>query len=357
METTRNDELIKTIILFEKVQTTSFYLIIGIILIGLIGNSITIFVFAQKRFRINSSHVYHFALALIDNLYLITYLIEDTLKYYEHKINPNSSTFVEYLLRFDLTCRLIHYLKYVLRLISAYIVVAFTLQRLIIVMTPLKSQKFKSKKLAIRIILILISISLLLNAWVPFIFSSSKECKPDNEWSQLYMQLTFVHLFLILFLPTLVIIVCNTIMACRSKKADKKRQVLKNNNGRLQKRRMRSCKNIKLMKLKPHYVNIQHVINRMSYRENTSAKMTTTWMFISFSHFLLNMPYLITWLWRYFSHNDIDDVMKIYFISSVKIAEVFNVLNYSLNFYIYCFSGSLFRKQLKYSGNLFNYIV
>jgi ATP-dependent Clp protease ATP-binding subunit ClpA len=54
-----------------------------IILSGLIGNFIIIFVFSQKRFRSNSSNVYLFILAINDSLILIVHFFEEIVKNYE----------------------------------------------------------------------------------------------------------------------------------------------------------------------------------------------------------------------------------------------------------------------------------
>ena len=48
-------------------------------------------------------------------------------------------------------------------------------------------------------------------------------------------------------------------------------------------------------------------------------------------------------------HND-DVVENNYLYAALKIAEIFYLLNYSIYFYIYYLSGSLFRNQLKYSS-------
>ena len=34
------------------------------------------------------------------------------------------------------------------------------------------------------------------------------------------------------------------------------------------------------------------------------------------------------------------------FFASVQLTEIFYILNYGINFYLYCLSGTLFRKQL-----------
>ena len=47
-----------------------------VILGGLIGNSIVIFVFGQKTYRTNPSHVYFLCSAIVDSLFLIVHFFE-----------------------------------------------------------------------------------------------------------------------------------------------------------------------------------------------------------------------------------------------------------------------------------------
>lgn len=120
--------------MLEIARELSIYTTFFLVLIGLIGNFLIIFVFCQSRFRSNSSNVYLLCLAVNDSLFLLVHLIEDTVKNYErmfihdnsHSNNStNSFEFFFILLnitnRYDVACRLINYLRYVLRFISAYI--------------------------------------------------------------------------------------------------------------------------------------------------------------------------------------------------------------------------------------------
>ena len=50
--------------------------------LGVLGHSLTVFVFAQKRFRKNSSNVYLLCLALNDAFYLITNFFEVLFLYF-----------------------------------------------------------------------------------------------------------------------------------------------------------------------------------------------------------------------------------------------------------------------------------
>ena len=93
------------------------------IVAGLFGNLLTIFVFAQKRFRRNSSNVYLLALAVNNFLYLIAHFFEDTLRAYEFYYNRKDlkldSSIKQIGLNFTdnywLGCLLTNYTRYVLR--------------------------------------------------------------------------------------------------------------------------------------------------------------------------------------------------------------------------------------------------
>jgi hypothetical protein len=48
----------------------------------------------------------------------------------------------------------------------------------------------------------------------------------------------------------------------------------------------------------------------------------------------------------YSAFNEIDINTENYLFACVQITEIFYILNYSINFYLYCLSGTLFRKQM-----------
>ncbi len=50
--------------------------------------------------------------------------------------------------------------------------------------------------------------------------------------------------------------------------------------------------------------------------------------------------------------NSKDYMKQNYLYGAFEIAEILYILNFSIYFYIYCASGSVFRNQLKYSGML-----
>ena len=77
-----SDEKLKSDLFFKTTQKVGLYASIIVIILGLIGNSIVIRVFARKRARINSSNVFMLSLALNNTIFLIIHLFEDSIRTY-----------------------------------------------------------------------------------------------------------------------------------------------------------------------------------------------------------------------------------------------------------------------------------
>jgi len=328
------DNNLDSIMMFSQI-----YLILTIIIIifGLIGHSLTIFVYSQNRFRRNSSNIYFLCLALNDSAYLIVHFL------------IQFSSLID---TFEMTCRLINYLNNVLRFTSAYILVAFTLQRLFIVYSPL-SNKFKSKKSAWKTVAFIYIISLLSNSWILFIFELEKDnknnyfCNIKHNYESIYFRLTIAYICSIMFIPIIVIFTSNSFLIvgiCRSKLNNNNRIILSNNN-RLAAEHSKPImpNNKKKAFVKPYFLTMNQLINRVATKANNTRRLTKILILISFSYALLNLPYCISW----FMFNFIETSFK---LEVLKICELFFDLNYGIYFYIYFLSGSMFRNQLKYSS-------
>ena len=140
---------LNSMILLEISRKVNLFLTLFLIVFGLIGHTLTILVYAQKRFRRNSSNVYLLCLAIVDSLYLIVHFFKNTkpayLDIYSSVVDSNIGQLIQLINlidRFDFACRLINYLRNVLRTISAYCIVALAIQRLFLVYSPF-GNKFK----------------------------------------------------------------------------------------------------------------------------------------------------------------------------------------------------------------------
>jgi len=108
-----------------------------------------------------------------------------------------------------------------------------------------------------------------------------------------------------------------------------------------------------MIKLKPYYLNVDQLIKRVTNKANSTERLTKLLVLISFSYAFLNLPYFLTWSMYYLeiNFNKDDVIIHNYLYLAVELTEIFYILHYCLHFYIYCFSGSVFRNQLRYSSN------
>lgn len=362
-----------------------------ILVIGLTGHTFTIVIFSQKRFRINSNNVFLLCLAVNDSLFLVIHFFEDTIRTFNdvYIANTNASHFVQiktliyYLNIVDkhtFTCRVINYLRYTLRFISAYIIVAFTIQRLIIVRSPL-SDKFSSKKSAWKTVARIIVVSCLINILVPLLVRVQERegndyCDVDERLKKEYFNLTTIYIITIMLLPILIIFTSNFLIISQTIKSDVDR--ISNTRSMQGIPRSFSLHNIaqassqnkfldlrvkslagsnrelseKNFKTKPYYLNVDQVTKKISYKSNNSFKITRMLILVSFMHAFLNLPYMIIWFLFYYKvillNGDL--VTRNYLFAKLQIFEILYMLNYGLQFYINYFSGSIFRTQFKFSS-------
>lgn len=385
-------QLIKSSQVLDYSRRINLAASLGVILIGFIGNLLVTLVFAQKKFRTNSSHIYLLCSAINDNLFILIHLFEDLLRtikdiysheeeYWMHILNITDKS--------NFTCKFINYLRNFLRFVSAYIVVAFTLQRLYIVRKPL-SLKFKRKKSGWQTVGIIVIVSLCVNIWVPFIFQLSEDeslksfCDIDKNFKKEYFFLNIFYICFIMLIPMIIILISNFIIIYTNSKVNSKRKHLVSrhssiNSNPKQRRSINTKNSIRINKsdsnklniviqktafptnasdtpnsnirLKAHYWTFEQVINKnkKSNSSNAYKKMTIMLLVISFSFVALNLPYLIEWCIFFYkaAFHQLDTVSRHYLIAALQISEIFYILNYGLKFFVFCATGSTFRKKLR----------
>lgn len=398
---------------YTSTRKINIYITILIIVIGLVGNGLAVFVFAQKRFRIHSSSVYLLCLCLSDGLFLMMHFFEDTIRTYidvyyqdwrnsvsyscrymfaEHpnvnfslnqksqsymNVNLNKSllVFINITDQFDVACRFVNYLRYFLRFISAYVIIAFTVQRTFAIYSPFFQSKFESKNLAWTIVKIVVLIGFLINIWVPFVFTRTEYCDVNNQTKDFYFTVTVAYITLTMLIPIIVIFSCNTLIMYYVLKASKEREGLTNgstvnnrkqtvlSNGSFKPNKedlslMRSSSRIVSNNSTSHshftrssksesMSNIRN--SRISRKSTDSNKITRMLLLMSFSYAILNLPYFISWclFFKIGIGKDASQATKYYTFSATNLCEIFYILNYGIHFFIYCASGKKFRQLLK----------
>ena len=279
-----------------------------IVCIGLIGNSLSLLIYGQSKYRLNSSHVFIFILAIIDSLFLIVHFFEDTIRNYKKYYLLN----INYLNIIDTNkeiCILTNYMRYVLRSISSYIILAFTFQRFIIVYSPLSNRRFKSKKYAWFICLLIIISSLLINSWSLFVFdlttlNNTKQCDVHEEKLNTYYYITISYFTLSILIPMVLIVILNVLIINKSKKDELKRNKFRNvlitssNRMTLQNNVNNNSSKVTTIRrnaLKSTTNDLKLDREKRARIKISAKKMTKTLVLVSSSFVLLNLPYSIMW--------------------------------------------------------------
>ena len=214
----KNDS-IPTLVAIE--QYISIYGPFILTTIGIIGNILSILIFLSPRYRRQSSHFYLLTLALSDLCFLIINFLEDTFRnhnqLYKSRINflDRSSTVI---------CILFQYARNVTRLLSSWIIVSFTIERLLVVFHPLKRAIISRRKIARLVVLIVFILSLLSNINVPFHYGitylsdeilNETICDILPKYRSIYMRFAIITMISVYIFPMCVIGFVNTLICCK----------------------------------------------------------------------------------------------------------------------------------------------
>lgn len=148
------------------------YLTPILIFFGIIGNIISIRVFSDRKFRNQSTSQYLTALAVSDTMFLLQLLPP-----WLNAVNVTSL--------FNRTgfCQFFMYISYVSCCMSAWLVVAFTAERFMVVLYPLQRQVVYSSKRARNIIAVLTVCAFLINIPVLKLVSATMtDCSVNNNY-------------------------------------------------------------------------------------------------------------------------------------------------------------------------------
>ncbi|CAF1362491.1 unnamed protein product [Rotaria sordida] len=314
-------------------QLFRFYSSIILVIVGMIGSLLSIKVFSSTKIRRNSSNEYLITMSFIVALLLFNFFCDEVLRSLVHDFNVDLPLNLVDLSR--PLCKCSTYFRHTLRFAAHWIVVAFTLERLIVVYFPLQTSVLCNPRSARRICLFILVISFLI-PFYSFIMSDVSvdekhhlpECDIMNKFKKIYFYLTIIYGNLTLTFPILIVCIVNILTV---------RQLLRA--GRLRKQQQELNQTKKVDNANKDYVNMI-VKNQL---ENDKV----TWMLvvISITFGILNFPYFILWL--------IVCIIRVrgkipsaYIESGRMVAEVFYLLHYSLYFFLYVISRRSFRKVL-----------
>lgn len=202
----RNSSSINSV-LFTVLQN---YVIPILSAIGLVANFLSFLVFTRSRLKKKSFSVYLAALAISDNCFLINAFV------------PKLSIKGLILYYLDGICQIITYTTQVAICSSAWLLVAFTIERWFAITYPFKKNTLCTKSRAIKVtfgvvtaIFIIYSYVLICVGLVEMDQAQSKVCTVKTNFKEMFIKLTHLDTAIGHFLPAILITCFNILIAVR----------------------------------------------------------------------------------------------------------------------------------------------
>lgn len=366
----------------RKIMTEiSIYLTTLICLTGVVGNFLSLKVFCSTKVPRTSSRVYLISLAISDITFLVAHFIDDTCRQIvdhfklDFPINITDQKLS--------MCRAFALIRSTCRSVSPWIIVAFTLERFLVVNFPHQSNIISKPLLAKRLVYIIVTLSVLISLYAPIlsgvvqvptqfrkntkkitatfndkttpIFYSTytvptssttstkglspfyisllqnnpyyqqkffrKSCDVLAEHRITYLYFTFFYTILIIIVPLVIVSVFNTLLIIRLYK---------------------STDQWTSAKLELHEQELSYKELREKKVQIENLKITWTLVIVSLTFILLTLPHLIIY---FISSIKLIKNTSIHFIQ--KVTELFYISNHSINFFLYIFTRNSFRRVLK----------
>ena len=290
-----------------------------IIVVGILGNMVALRVFVSRRMRKMSASLYLACLALSDCCALLSYVLVEWL----HRGLPRWPGGWTYnLTAVEGLCRGYVFSSYTFRFMSAWFVVAFTIERYIGICMPLRRHVQCKRAFARQSLGAVVLAAVASSLWKPFLVQVQlSRGIPICTFRPGYRVLTFVLDSIyggsITVVPFVIMLTLN-LLICR-----------------------------KLRQAKRRYMSQRFVTEESSIRlEFTAILLLVSTMFI-----LLNVPYFVAYCQNF--------LLQIQRISTqpghttertrgwIYVTKTIFFCNYCINFFIYSLSGAYFRCQLR----------
>ncbi|XP_034839526.1 allatostatin-A receptor [Maniola hyperantus] len=285
----------------EVVSTLYVYYTPLLVLLGCVGNLLSVFVFRSSKLRLQSTSQYLTALALSDTVFLLQLLVPWL-----------SATRVSGLFHYVGFCQFFVYLSYVTSCASAWLVVAFTLERFVAVLYPLRCNSMCTVKRARLVVLFLTFTSLALNVPVlRFAAPRDGDCDIDREYLVQAERFNLADTVVSFTLPLALIIVLNACIMSGVCSVERARAATSG---------LAAC-------------------------PRSQQRVTRMLLFVSSVFVVLNLPAYTIRVLAYAYGRNADEIGGRW-TALQQISVMFFHTNFGINFYLYCLSGQNFRRAL-----------
>lgn len=283
-----------------------------LVILGLLGNCLSMCVFFGTKLRYSSSSIYLGTLAISDSGFLVTLFGPWLRLVYVDLFNRPGF------------CQFFIYLGTFCSFLSVWLVIAFTVERYVAVRWPLRRQFLCTVARAKMTVMGLIALAILLSSPVllfsKIVTGNSTLCGLDKDWESWAIAYNTFDTVMTFAVPLTMIVIFNTLIARNIYKLDHIRRTLTIESDASNERTHTSPR------------------DRMP-----QTKVTKMLLFVSSAFFCLNMPAFVLRVVAYLYDNN---KSMIWLISAQQMSQLLFNTSFGINFILYCVSGQNFRKEM-----------
>ena len=313
-----------------------------IILVGVLGNLVSLRVFFSRNLRKLSASVYLAAISVSDLMVLLIYVSLDWLrKGLPHYPGGHS---LGWIINSSGICETFLYFSYLFRFVSVWLIVVFTVERYIAACRPLQRRVICTKSFGRRAIMVVIVFGGLISLYKPIISGVYSTTQPDDVAHYRHGNSNVGAIDLVHYATNV----------CRSQPGYESINftmevmfalsitavpfvVIAFFNALILRTLMQRDANIKRWKL--------------CFKDSRIRwEFTVTLLVVSTTFICLNLPYFIYWCQRNLlstSGSTEDGLKNISTRDQFYVTLTIYYINYSINFFLYCLTGTYYRRELR----------
>ena len=295
------------------------YVLPIIIILGTFGNFMSFAVMMRRTMKKSSTCFYITMIAVTDQMVLIF---------------SGMHRWLTVLIKWDAmvaspaSCKILNFLIYFSFQLSAWLLVAMTIERFIAIQFPLKAAKYATVSRAKKVSLLLLIILIVINSHFFWTISIHGDyCSPREDFYDFHDDIfPWIDAALYSIVPFLVLLVFNILIIRANRSA------------------MNFRRTIRRQSLSAGGDKGQETVNFFH-------KLTVMLLSVSFAFLLTSAPKVILFIVRFdyfdFSGPSIDFQRVALYLLVSRITDLFIHITHAINFFLYCITGERFRKELK----------
>ena len=314
--------------------------------VGLVGNVLATLALFQKHNRKISSCIYMGILGLLDLLTNVIHLLW-------YFLGKGLLTFMYSESMHHILCRIVWYLGSGVVLASSFVVVAMTVDRFLAVRWPLKTLHFCTPRRAKLVCTFVICLAF--SCKVPYIWLITAVGKlncvafgqSDNVWITLYY---WINTALSCYIPFVILLTLNILIIKAIRLTQRNKYISEGSIHQFTSNGTGSS--TKYSTASEATNGISMTVKRNNKRSNIKTSqvgnsVTVMLLLVSFAFILLTAPiYIFYIVYMIKSKYSSSYAYAEYYFSAVFTSSIYQ-FNSAINFYLYCFSGTKFRSDLK----------